>query len=349
MSKKSDDYVRPPDKSTKMRLIGDDSNDPNGTFENDEDFLRYKFLTMHNRKLSNEDKEVMIASKREQMVQMRNLGHVFSGGSFNPFCENNTNHLNTDDFIEFNDFNDFNSNDIINDINDIGSQSPLNSMDELKRDEKYAMLIELIFANYEEFDIYCDVEGLVISIDQYLNNIIDEIILQSDVCWAIRQNIETYSFENRETKEKLKKIFVPDSIHEYEQFNLMMISQKTSNENNSTKEINKQIQLQYELEEKDKMQQMIIDEDKKIMTEKTEQRNMIINNLFHQLTRLGAYDPSVKELKNEISPIVEKYIKLEIENIVLQKDLYEQLVKFIKQIRMDLKLKDKLMNIFISQ
>lgn len=339
MSNKGDDYVRPPDKTSKMRLVDDSS--PNDIFENDEDFLRYKFLIMHNTKIPNEMKSAMIASKRDEMVRMRGLGHVFSGGTFNPFEDfhrTENQYANSKSFSHGFDYRD-------DDIDDITFQPPVKSKSmtiptqTISRNDAYTTLVELIFAYYDDFNSYCNVEGLVMSIQQYLDNTIDEIILQSDVCWGIRQNIELLCQEDTETKNALKKIFIPDSIDEYEKFVEMINVQKQSNDIKDLEEINKQIQLQHELEEQENLKK--INKQKEI-----EKRNILMNNLFQQLTRLGSYDNSVKELKIQVTPAIEQYIAIETDQVIVTPETYESLIKFIKQIRLDSILKEELINTF---
>jgi nicotinamide mononucleotide adenylyltransferase len=237
------------------------------------------------------------------------------------------------------------------DIDDITFQPPIEQQPTvvtptLKRDEAYSMLLELIFAHYDDFNSYCNVEGLVLSIQQYLENILDEIILQSDVCWGIRQNIELFCFENQKTKNLLKKIFVPDSVEEYEQFESLMEIQKQSNEINDLEEINKQIQFQKELEEQENLKRILAEEEQKRKQEEIEKRNTLISNLFSQMTRLGSYDKSVNELKIKITPSIEKYIALETDLICVTLESYEQVVKFIKQIRLDPTIKEELIRSF---
>lgn len=345
MSKKGDDYVRPPDKSTKMRLV--DETSPNDIFENDEDFLQYKFLITHNTKIPHEMKSAMIASKRDEMVRMRSLGHVFSGGTFNPFFEDIGQFENQ--YANAHSLNNKNMDDDIDDITfqpPIGSQPVTMSTTTLTRSDAYNILLELIFAYYDDFNSYCNVEGLVLSIQQYLDNVINEIILQSDVCWGIRQNIETLCQETLETKDFLKKIFIPDSIDDYEKFVEMMSVQKQSNDIEDLEEINRQIQLQYEYEEQEKVKRFIEEEEMKKKLEKIEKRNGLMSNLLSQLVRLGTYDNSIKELKTQITEPIEKYIALETDQIAIVPELYNQVIKFIKQIRLDSSLKEELINTF---
>lgn len=348
MSKKGDDYVRPPDKSTKMRLV--DESSPNDIFENDEDFLRYKFLITHNTKIPHEMKSAMIASKRDEMVRMRSLGHVFSGGTFNPFED--FQHFDNQ-YANANAFSHNGNNMNDDDIDDITFQPPVETQPTIStiahsvsRGDTYNTLLELIFAYYDEFNSYCNVEGLVLSIQQYLDNVINEIILQSDICWGIRQNIDLLCQEDTETKEHLKKIFVPDSIDDYEKFVELMTVQKHSNDIDDLEEINKQIQLQHELEEQEKLKKLIEEEELKIRSEKIEKRNILMSNLFSQLVRLGNYDNSIKELKTQITEPIEKYIALETDKVMITHELYAQIVRFIKQIRLDSSLKEELINTF---
>lgn len=346
MSNKGDDYIRPPDKSTKMTLV-DES--PNAIFENDEDFLRYKFLITHNTKIPHEMKSAMIASKRDEMVRMRGLGHVFSGGTFNPFDDfHHTENQYANSKAHSHGYGN-NANQVNDDIDDITFQQPVSTQPStmtLTRGDAYNALLELIFAYYDEFNSYCNVEGLVLSIQQYLDNIINEIILQSDVCWGIRQNIELLCQEDIETKKQLKKIFVPDSIDDYERFVEMIGVQKQSNEINDLEEINKQIQLQHELEEHEKIKQLVEEEEQKNKRCEIEKRTTLMNSLFQQLTRLGSYDNSIKELKILITPTIEQYIALETDYVVLTQELYDQIVKFVKQIRLDSTTKEELITAF---
>jgi hypothetical protein len=293
--------------------------------------LRYKFLITHNTKIPHEEKEALIASKRDEMVRMRNMGHVFSQGTFDPF----------QDFSHFeNQYSNSFNNNVDDDIDDITFQPPVDFSKKIpleqniSRDGAYAILIELIFSHYDEFNVFCNVEGLVMSIQQYMENTIDEIILQSDICWSVRQNIELFSHEDEITKEQLKKIFVPDSIEEYNTFVEIIECQKSAHEIDELEKINEEIQLQNEIEEQKKLKEQI-----------KEKRNALMNHLLSQLTRLGAYDIGIKGLKISIETPIQQYIDLITDFVFVENELYDQIIKFIKQIRLDATIKDELTNI----
>lgn len=233
MSKKDNCYnnVRPPDNIKKESLI---DNEANEIFANEEDFLRYKFMITQNRKIPPEIKTAMIASKREEMVKMKNNGHVFL-----------TNQKNF--------FDDYSFKNNTDDIDDITFNKSIENNQEtnISRKETYNILIELIYNYHSKFNEYCDVESLIQSIFQYSEKIIDEILLESDVCWGIRQNIEIFLHENVSIKEKLKKIFVPYSIEEYYNFENSINSQKKILDLQEIEKINKQIEIQNELEKQE--------------------------------------------------------------------------------------------------
>lgn len=347
------DMVRPPDKSKKMVLIDDNVNDANLSFENDDDFLRYKFLIMHNKQIPNEIKTAMIQSKRDEMVRMRNAGHIFRQGTFNPFIPKVINSL--DEFHQFtgreqqytNSLNDFEK--IDDDIDDITFKPPISSKPVIKtntlsRHTLYKIMIELIFTHENQFNDYCDTQILIQSLDQYSENILDEIILQSDVCWGIRNCIETLCDEDKTTKNQLLKIFIPDSQEDYDNFVQIVEMQKQTRELQDIEEINRQILLQQELEKQEILKREIEENNLKQKNEEISRRKNLIDQLLAQLTRLGGYDKNVAELKSQVLHPLNNFCDLTTEKIILNNVLYGTLVSFINGVRLNSGIKEELIS-----
>jgi len=202
-----------------------------------------------------------------------------------------------------------------------------NKIHELSRNDIYEKLINLIFTNYNEFDIYCNVEALVVSLQQYLENIIDEIILQFDICWSIRNNIDIFCADNEFIRTTIKNIFVPDSQNEYDKFQEMMNNQKETYEQKNLEKINEQI-----------------DNEKKIL-EISKKRHNLMDNFMKQLNKLSIYDNKIKELSNCIIPIIDDYINLKNEYIIMKNELYVETKKFIEEIRMDQNIKNEIIGL----
>lgn len=296
MSNKDDDFVRPPDKSKKMKLFDDDS--PN------------------------------------EMISMRSLGHIFSEGTFDPFCDfyqTDNHYFNSKSFN--NNENYMNHN--VDDIDDIQFQQDIQSFSRNKLND---ILIKLIFSEYDYFNSFCDVEVLMTSIQQYVDKKIDEIILESEICWKIKQKIDSFCEEDIEIKNALKNIFIPDSIDEYEK-NVEIKKIEIEKEFNDTN-ISEKIQKQHELDQQEKK---IIEQEKEL---KTKKRINLMKHLSQQLSKLGSYEDSAKELKLRVTPEIEKYIALQTENVIITHELYKQLDIFLQQIRMDPEIKKELKSVF---
>lgn len=202
------------------------------------------------------------------------------------------------------------------------------------RKSYYDKLLELFFSHLDEFEQCHNMQSLMLLIEQYQNGTINEINLDDTTCWKIRRNIELFCSDDN-FKENLKKIFVPNSIEQYE-----LIAETMAQE-----EIKKQeamIQEEIKKQEAIDLQIKLEQEKQKEITE----RNNLISPLLTHVKRLKTFDGDIQYLSNQITPGLEKYLSLELDKIEVTQEVFELTIKFIKQIRMDEKSKENLIDLF---
>jgi hypothetical protein len=154
--------------------------------------------------------------------------------------------------------------------------------------------------------------------NDYIDGTIKEIKLDFEYYYEVENMINELliSFDK---KEKLFNIFKPDNRQEYINYKMII-------------DISKQEAIELEKEKKDLEEEKI-------------RRNTIINPLLVNLKKLSKFDTSTKILIEKIENSINDYLGLKTEKIILDDMLRDDLVKFIKSIRMTLDEKNTIISL----
>lgn len=154
-------------------------------------------------------------------------------------------------------------------------------------------------------------------INNYINNTIDIIELDFDDLYEIEIIINEMNMPD-DIKEKLLTIFKPYDIEQYNDYKIIIEQSK---------------QEYIELEKKNTL-----------LKEEKIKRETLLNTVLINLNKLSKLDNSIKILKDTIWDNITDFIELRVEKIILNDNLRDDFIKFIKSIRMTVE--DK--NIIIS-
>jgi len=160
-------------------------------------------------------------------------------------------------------------------------------------------------------------------INKYINLEIDTIELDYDIYNEIEEIIKKMSNIERE---KMLEIFMPYDKEGYlDYLEVIRISKDTYDIENKVKE------------EREKQELYIKEESTK--------RTNILSKLILNINKLYTYDTIAKNLKDNLEPLLHKYINCELDIVLIDINLYEYFDKFIKNIRIEDNIKIQIKNI----
>lgn len=166
------------------------------------------------------------------------------------------------------------------------------------------------------FNNYFDVDTIVLLIEQTKEETLPEITLQSDVCWLFYQELEVTT-QNTELIKNIKNMIKPISQSKFDEFDALINNENKQNLENNMKQV----------------------------TEK-ENRINVCSGLITNILKLSAFDKNIENLKVTLLPSLYDYQDLLIDEIDLEKQDYEQIIKFISSIRIDEATRQPLCSIF---
>ena len=143
---------------------------------------------------------------------------------------------------------------------------------------------------------------------------------------------------NYQLEQKLKEIFIPTDLDEYNELFKMMKIVKTQSIFEEKERIQKELEIQKKKEELEKE----IEEHNKL---EKNNRYIQINLLILNLNKISIFDNPILILKNNCIGVINKYLELETDKIYLDNLIYEKLIEFINSIRIEKEYKHNLLNL----
>jgi hypothetical protein len=160
-------------------------------------------------------------------------------------------------------------------------------------------------------------------INKYISLESDTIELDYDIYNEIEEIIKKMSNKERE---KLLEIFIPYDKEGYLDYLEIIRISKDSYD------------IENKINEEREKQELYIKEE-------STRRENILSKLIININKLYNYDIIAKNLKDNLEPLLHKYINCELDTLLIDNNLYENFDKFIKNIRIEDNIKVEIKNI----
>lgn len=165
---------------------------------------------------------------------------------------------------------------------------------------------------------------ILFKINEWIDGNIKTIKLNSNTLYQLFQIIDIIKNERQNINSiEIKNIFEPEDYFDY----ISLVD--------TIKIINKKIA-------EEKIEKKKLEEEK---LDKIKFRQELLSLLMLNLNKLSLFDNKIKTIKDEIEPIINKYINLEIEYIELNNESSENLIKFLNSIRISRENKDNILKL----
>lgn len=180
-------------------------------------------------------------------------------------------------------------------------------------------------------------------IDRWIGGNINQIKIDSDSLYQIYELVDLMGIKKIIIdKQAVKNIFIPSNPDEFLELVDLMEVIKAQSLVEEADRIQKELEKK-KIKEQNELKLKLLEENK---LEEIKLRQANIKLLQVNLSKMANFDPRTKNLKEKLGEPIEKYCQLENHKIILQEDIYNELVKFIGSIRISSQDKELIIGLF---
>ena len=159
------------------------------------------------------------------------------------------------------------------------------------------------------------------SIDNWIDGLIESITLESEILYQLYELIDLMGNEKKITNTtRLKEIFSPTNLDEFNEFVQMMDLVKTK----SIEEEEIRIKKAQEQQQQNELAEL-----------ETKSREKILFELMMNLNKMSGFDPKTEELRNMLEIPIDNFLKLKSNFIEIDSETCEKTTKFIRSVRIN--------------